>query len=280
VPVADFAIRRLTEPHIDCAPEEHLRAAGEVFAVFDRQDSGNVSYGVAAGGRRYFVKTAGRPDDDRRQLSHAQRVTVLRNAIRLGRTYRHPSLPPLEHVIESPHGPALVYQWRDGELLGVPHERRDDPASPWFRFRHLPVDRVLAVLDTVVAVHELLTGGGEVAGDFYDGCLLYDFAGHRLSLVDLDHYRPGPFRNTSGRMLGSTRFMAPEEFVAGALIDERTTVFTLGRTALLLLGDGTGLRGPAALLDVAIRACRPDPERRHRTVAEFADDWRRARGSA
>ena len=55
--------------------------------------------------------------------------------------------------------------------------------------------------------------------------------------------------------------MAPEEFQRGARIDERTTVFTLGRTAFVFLSDG--LRGEperhrwrasAALYDVAWRA--------------------------
>jgi len=33
--------------------------------------------------------------------------------------------------------------------------------------------------------------------------------------------------------------MAPEEFELGALIDERTNVFVMGRTALVFLSDGT-----------------------------------------
>ncbi len=32
-----------------------------------------------------------------------------------------------------------------------------------------------------------------------------------------------------GRMFGSTRFMASEEFELGALIDEQTNVFVMGR---------------------------------------------------
>ena len=47
-----------------------------------------------------------------------------------------------------------------------------------------------------------------------------------------------------GRMFGSSRFMAHEEFERGARIDERTTVFTMGRTAAVLLSDGTLERRP------------------------------------
>jgi serine/threonine-protein kinase len=266
---------------IDCAPEDHLEDAGAVFAVFDQQDSGNVSYGVEVDGGRYFVKTAGRPDLDLPHLTHGQRVGLLRNAIRIAHKYPHPALPRLERVIESPHGPMLVYTWVDGDLLGVPRDRRDDPASAYHRFRHLPIGRVVAALDTIVDVHDLLGRGGEIACDFYDGCLLYNFTTHRLSIMDLDNYRAGPFRNEMGRMFGSTRFMAPEEFVKGAMIDQRTSVFTLGRTVLVLLGDGTmnreAFRGADGLWSVATRACETEPERRHGNLAEFCAEWRTAR---
>jgi serine/threonine-protein kinase len=268
---------------IDRPPAEFLRDAGSIFATFDQQDSGNVSYGVESGGARYFVKTAGSPDLDLPQLSLEQRWALLRNAARIGQAYRHQALPRLLSVVESPHGPVLVYDWADGELLGVAPDLRTDPRSAFHRFRHLPVDRIAAALDTVVDVHDLLGRAGEVVGDFYDGCLIYDFAAHRLSLVDLDNYRPGRFRNRMGRMFGSTRFMAPEEFAEGALIDQRTSVFTMGRTVLVLLGDGTtgraAFRGPAALWAVAMRACQPLPGDRQRDLAAFSAEWRAARSS-
>src|SRR5690606_15429825 len=138
-----------------------------------------------------------------------------------------------------PHGPMLVYDWADGELLHVHRSRRTDPALAYQRFRALPVATIVTALDTIMDVHDLLGAAGEVAGDFYDGCLLYDFATGRLSLIDLDNYQPGPYRNDMGRMFGSSRFMAPEEFTLGAWIDQRTTVFTTGRTILIFLSDGT-----------------------------------------
>jgi hypothetical protein len=40
------------------SPADFLRSTGQVFAVFDErtQDSGNISYGVLTGDRRFFVK--------------------------------------------------------------------------------------------------------------------------------------------------------------------------------------------------------------------------------
>ncbi|MFF5078432.1 serine/threonine protein kinase [Actinoplanes sp. NPDC000266] len=274
----------MTSFRIDRAPADHLRKVASIFAVFDRQDSGNVSYGVEWGGERLFVKTAGSPELDLPHLSAAQRWALLRNAVRIGETYEHDALPRLRGVAESPHGPMLIYDWVDGELLGAGRDKRDDPASAFSRFRRLPPERVVAALDSVVEVHDLLGRGGEVAGDFYDGCLIYDFAAHRITLVDLDNYRPGPYRNEMGRMFGSARFMAPEEFAAGEMIDQRTSVFTLGRAVLVLLGDGTtdreAFRGPAALWEVAVRACRPAPADRQRDLAAFGAAWWEARSRA
>lgn len=265
---------------MELAPERYLAQVGTIFARFDQQDSGNVSYGVEVDGARRFVKTAGSPDDHR-HLSHPERVAVLRNAVRLARGCRHPALPALRQVIESPEGPMLVYDWAPGELLGADRRRRDDPASAFQRFRSLPAATIATALDTVIDVHRLLGDDGEVAVDFYDGCLIYDFATGQLTIVDLDHYCPGGFPNPSGRMLGSSRFMAPEEFTLGAWIDQRTTVYTLGRTILVFLADGTtapaAFRGPEPLHRVAVRACQPAPERRYGSVAEFCSTWREAR---
>ena len=59
--------------------------------------------------------------------------------------------------------------------------------------------------------------------------------------------------------------MAPEEFEKGRLIDERTTVFALGRTMTIFLG--------ALASKVARRAGADEPGQRHASVAELADDF-------
>ncbi len=133
-------------------------------------------------------------------------------------------------VIESADGPLLAYTWADGELVGTAASRRSDPASSYARFRALPTGEGAAALDAVFRLHVKLARQGFIANDFYDGCLIYDFVSRRIHVVDLDNYRNAPFTNTMGRMFGSTRFMAPEEHELGARIDERTTVFAMGRS--------------------------------------------------
>ena len=247
-------------------PPEFLSAVGCVFAHFDRQDSGNVSFGVAVRGARYFVKTAGAPGAGGLPLRHADRIALLANAERLARSVRHPALTQFVHSVESAWGPMLIYRWADGEHLHERRENRDNPATAWQRFLRLPVAERLAVVRTLLDLHVALAAEGWVAGDFYDGCLIYDFRRRRIHVFDLDNYRQGAYRNTMGRMFGSTRFMAPEEFEKGRTIDERTTVFAMGRTVSILLGSESS----AALV---AKACAAEPRRRHATVAELADHF-------
>lgn len=66
------------------------------------------------------------------------------------------------NVIESPHGPLLVYEWADGELLHVSREDRDDLRSPHQRFRSLPPDEILQALDVIFEQH---AGAQTLPGD-------------------------------------------------------------------------------------------------------------------
>lgn len=264
----------------DLAPAEYLQGVGEVFVVFGSrtQDSGNLSFGVEAAGRRWFVKTAGDPANRAPFLSHPDRVRLLEAAQRLAASVDHPALPRFHQELPSAWGPMLLYDWVSGELLHEPSTRRGDPASAHQRFRRLPATEITAALDVVLDAHVALCSQGWVACDFYDGAMIYDFVLRRLSVIDLDSYHPRPFVNEMGRMFGSTRFMAPEEFERGAVIDERTTVFTLGRMISVFLGDGSldasAFRGTDAQREAMIRACRLDPAQRFQSVASLTHAWR------
>ena len=258
----------LTESSTDVTPHDFLSRHADVFAVFDAQDSGNVSYGARVGDERLFVKTAGSPDDPQPFLRHDARVALLRNAVRLARSVSDPAMPALRNVIESPEGPLLVYDWVDGELVGTTRERRRDPATAFARFRSLDARERALALDSVFRLHMKLAERGWIASDFYDGSLIYDFARRRIYVMDMDSYRDAPFTNDMGRMFGSDRFMAPEEYELGARIDERTTVFTMGKMVAQFLSLGTD-----ALNGLITRACDHVPERRFATMAQFYEAW-------
>ncbi|MEU4193774.1 hypothetical protein AB0E69_17880 [Kribbella sp. NPDC026611] len=237
-------------------PVDYLDRLGTIFARFTTQDSGNFSYGVETADTRYFVKTAGDPSDPTPYLDFDDRVALLRTAVELARSVQHPALPTLHAVIESAAGPMLVYEWRDGELLGPPATRE--------RFRVLPADEILTVLDTLYELHARLDEAGWVEGDFYDGAMMYDFGTRRLTVMDLDTYVRGPYRNTMGRMFGSERFMAPEQLALGAPIDSRTTAYVMARAALVLLPDP-----PAPLREVLVEATTT----RFPSYSAFYDRW-------
>ena len=265
--------RRIAEP-----PRDFLDSVGSIFATFGppAQDSGNLSYGIQTPAGRFFVKTT--DPEAAVLLSYEERIELLRNAAGLAARCPHPAMPELKNVLESPAGPLLVYEWVEGELL-----RRDpgNPASAHEKFRALPVADIVAALDVVFELHAMLAETGFVAADFYDGCLIYDFAAKRIQVMDLDGYHIGPFTNRMGRLFGSSRFMAPEEFELGAVIDERTTVFNLGRAAAVFLGDGAGngdaFRGGERRYSVMAKACAPDPDDRYRTVGRFFEAWKAGR---
>ena len=251
------------------SPADFLAASANIFATFDHraQDSGNISYGVQIEGERYFVKTAGLVDDDSPYLDHAARVETLRNAARLAQSCDHTTLPSLHQVIESPDGPMLFYDWVEGELV----------RNALQQIKSLPVGEIVDLLNNVYDLHVELAKRGWIANDFYDGSMIYDFHHRKVHAVDLDTYHRGPFTNDMGRMFGSKRFMAPEEFELGATIDERTTVFTLGRTVAVLLSDNSldrkPFRGSDAQYEIMLRACNAEPDARFQSVAQFRDAW-------
>lgn len=268
----------------------YVRRHGTVVEQFDHltQDSGNVSWLVEVEEQRLFVKTAGgqncaNPGGSVPYFDHAGRVKLLRNAVELAQSCSHPGLPRLLNVIESPSGPALVYEAARGDLVHVGSESRDDPDSAYQRLARLPADQLLGVFDVLIDLHVDLAAAGWIAVDLYDGCLIVDFASGSLAVIDLDTYRRGPSVNDMGRMFGSSRFMAPEEFELGAVIDERTTTFTLGR---LVWHFGTRLTetaqdfcGSTRVAHVVRQACQESPSERYATVGAFGRAWMAARSA-
>ncbi|RAO29232.1 Non-specific serine/threonine protein kinase [Micromonospora noduli] len=233
-----MAFGRLPVPSVESA-----------FVVFDAQDSGCLSYGVEEAGRRWLVKTAttveGRASLDRAVAVHA--------------AVRHPAIVRPIRTIHGGAGPVLVYPWYDGSVLNHATVHGAD-RSGLTRFQHLPVPQIEVALDAILDAHLAVSAASLVAVDLYDGCFLYDFAASRIRLIDLDEYRPGPFVLAADRLPGSRRYMAPEEFARGSVIDERTTVHALGRTLHHLLDSPEGWRDP--------QDCRPNSPKAWRGTNE------------
>ena len=177
-------------------------------------------------------------------------------------------------VFEEPNL-TLVYPWLDGTVLNHATIAGSDRRA-LERFRRLPIDRIERAVAVVLDAHAEIAACGLVAVDFYDGCLLYDFDNDGIWLIDLDEYRPAPFVLDADGLPGSTSYMAPEEFTCEAVIDERTTVFNLGRMLHHLFASDDGWRGTIHQSAVVEVATDTDPSQRHTTVAALSEDWARA----
>ncbi len=237
----------------------------DAFALFDQQDSGCISYGVERDGHRLFVKTA---------VAAGGRES-LRRAIAFHRSVRHSAIVHPVDVTDTHDETSITYPWCPGEVLNHATLAGSN-RSALARFRRLDVDVVRDAIDTILAAHEGVAAAGFVSVDLYDGCFLYDFGAHQMRLVDLDEYRAGPFTLDADRLPGSRRYMAPEEFRRGSTIDERTTVFHLGRTISELLDTEQGSRCSASQRRVVQAATMEAPRARLPTVGALVDAWRAA----
>ena len=254
-----------------------LSGYGTVFRVMDRQSPAHLLFGVEGRYGRLLIKYAGARTVNYRGKP-ADAMFFLQSAMRLYR-YDHPALlRPLAHG-PAGGGYAAVFPWRgDGFLRSVP----PDP-SIRARVRHLSLHRSLKMLDMVFDLHLMLASEGLIAGNFSDGSLLIDFERDEALVWDIDQYRKKPAANDKGRLRGSSRFMAPEEYVLGAALDESTTVYNLGALAFAFFGDtenrsASAWFGPKALYPIAKRATQESKCDRFPSLRSFLNAWRQAVG--
>lgn len=262
-----------------------LHQFGRVFRAFDQQDSGNICFGVQDGAQRWFIKYAGAPTVNY-EGDPSDAIARLQQAMPVYEAIQHPSLIRL--IDHGPYGDgyAAIFAWAEGECLHAhwnfaQHPKYTDPLSPNYRFRRLPLRDKLVCFRAVLDLHTLVARKGYVAIDFYDGSIMYDFTAHGTTVCDIDFYQKAPCLNTMGRLWGSKRFMAPEEFQLGAVIDEVTNVYTMGATAFELLGDNgqrtlDGWQAGAGLFAVARRATNADRRERYPSIAALSDAWEEA----
>jgi len=254
-----------------------LQRFGRVFKVYDDQDSGYICFGMEDKGNRRFVKFAG-ASAVRSRVSAAEAVARMKTTVPVYRDLAHPLLTRLLDSGEIGAGYAMVFEWAHGECMG-----RQYPMSR-VKFMQMPVDARLGVFDEVLTFHAHVASQGYVAVDFYDGCILYDFRAGKTTLCDVEFYARMPYVNPIGRMWGSSRFMSPEEYRLGNIIDEVTNVYTMGATAFALFGDERDRHIEKWTLNrmlygVAKRAVSDERNERYQSIPELMQAWRTARGT-
>lgn len=249
---------------------DFLAKYGQVFKVFDDQDSGNICFGIQSRGERLFVKFAG-AHTAQYEGDPIHAVERLKATLPVYQDIVHENLIRLIGFEDIGGGFAMIFHWADGECMGRMYE--ESHAA----FMCLPVREKLEVFRDVTAFLQHVVRCGYVAIDFYDGSIMYDRFAHRTTICDIDFFRKSPAINDMGRMWGSERFMSPEEYTFGASLDEVTNVFTLGQMAFSLFTDSD--RSPeswplsAKSYSVLMKAISPMRECRYQSIADFRRAW-------
>ncbi len=273
---------RLKHPH----DLSFLSQYGTVFCVFDENDSGNISFGVDNGSEKYFIKIAGLQTIS----SCTSTDTAIYNLQRASSVYKaikHPNLIELLDSFCVDDQYVAVFKWVDGECL-FDHWNFDKYTNdksllpPRDRFRQLPLQKRLDAFDTVLSFMKTVAQCGYFAMDFYDGSLMYDFKKDTLTVCDIDLFAKMPLINHMGKMWGSSRFMSPEEYQLGAVIDEITNVFTVGALSFMFFGNDRDRslekwNAGQALYDVAKRATNTERNKRYQSIDEFISAWNSAK---
>jgi len=282
---------RLKEPH----DFTFLSKYGKVFKVFDEQGV-NVCFGVEKDNRRYFVKFAGaKPINfDACDGNTAKAIEWLKNAVSVYRDCEHPTLIKFIEAEEIGGGYAAIFEWVDAtgiEPLNSPNHKR---------FISMSINKKMQAFESIMDFHAHAAMKGYVAIDFYDGSILYDYENETVVICDIDFYQKSPYIGEIG-LWGSTRFVSPEECTPGAIMDEITTVYTMGATAIMLFGydEKTDIHWreqgeefyrlrkfhdtppptwqlSAALYNVARRATSNDREKRQQSVLQLIREWKEA----
>jgi aminoglycoside phosphotransferase (APT) family kinase protein len=247
---------------------------GSVFKVYDDQDSGNICFGVQDNDNKYFIKYAGAPTEQYPGIPE-DAITRLKATVPIYQNLTHPNLIRFVKAEEIGGGYALMFEWTDGECMGrmYPQSRQ--------RFLQMPYRTRLDVFQDILSFHNYVNQQGYVAIDFYDGSIMYDFIAKKTMICDIDFYRKAPYINDMGRMWGSTRFMSPEEFELGAIIDEVTNVYLMGATAFALFANYERTLDhwqlDESLYRVASKAVSNARNERQQSIQQFMDEWNEAK---
>lgn len=275
-----------------------LKRYGRAFWCVDQTGSGCICIGMEQAGKKVFCKIAGVGTVEA-EVSPEESVRILKNAVPLYRALAHPALVKI--IGEYAYGAfyVVVFAWAEGECLfdhwnferyaeGIP--------SPRERFLALPASKRLAAVEVLFSFLQNAAEQGYAAVDFYDGSILYDFETDRLTICDIDLFRKSPAVNDMGAdWYGTKRLKAPEEYERGGVIDERTTLFTLGAMIFDFFGDyseaeigrryaqnrffpceASRWQLSAESFRAALRAVCANREERYQSIAEFWDAWNRA----
>ncbi len=280
-----------------------LEKYGEAFWCVDETGSGCICIGMENSGKKYFCKIAG-VNTIEAETTPSESVQILKDAVLLYHELEHLNLVRIVDAYEYEQFYIAVFEWADGECLfdhwNFEKYRKDHTLkSPKEKFRELPVDKKLQVIDILFSFLKNVNRKGYVAVDFYDGSIMYDFMTDRTTICDIDFFLKAPVVNNKGiDWYGTKRFKAPEEYIKGSVIDEQTNIFTLGALIFDFFGDFSESEMEQRYLlnrftpcsyshwqlnkesyQVAAKSVSVNRNERYKTFTEFFADWEKVTNS-
>ncbi len=271
-----------------------LNDYGTVFSVIDETGSGCISFGIKKDNKKYFFKIAGAKTVNA-EISEEESIKLLKEAAVKYKDITHENLIKLVDAFEYKEFFVVIYEYAEGECLfdhwNFDRYEKTKEITPLMRFKSLPVEKRLKVADKLFSFFESFIDAGYVAVDFYDSSIIYDFENDNVTFCDIDLFRKMPTVNDLGKdYFGTKRLKAPEENELGAIIDEQTSLFTLGAIIFDMFSNisnteeryNKGCFIPNKLdefelnngiYNVLLKATAYDKNDRYKTVKEFKDDF-------
>lgn len=243
---------------------------GRVFKVFDDQDSGNICFGIDGEDQKLFVKFAGAPTAEYTGTP-ADAIERLKSTLPIYQNVKQASLIKFIGAEEIGNGFAVIFEWADGECMGRMYMESHK------NIMCLPVKEKVNIFQSIIVFLRDIAEMGYIAIDFYDGSIMYDREKKITTICDIDFFRKSPCINDMGQMWGSPRFMSPEEYELGSVLDEVTNVFTIGQMGFSLFTDSdrAAENWPLSMesYQVLMKAISPNREERYDSIAEFGRCW-------
>lgn len=271
-----------------------LNNYGTVFSVIDETGSGCISFGVKKNSKKYFFKIAGAKTVNA-EISEEESIKLLKEAAVKYKDVKHENLIKLVDAFEYKEFYVVIYEYAEGECLfdhwNFDRYEKTKEITPLMKFKSLPVEKRLKVADKLFSFFESFIKAGYVAVDFYDSSIIYDFENDEVTFCDIDLFRKMPTINDLGKdYFGTKRLKAPEENELGAVIDEQTSLFTLGAIIFDMFSNisntqeryNKGCFIPNKLeefelnknvYNVLLKATAYNKNDRYKTVKEFKDDF-------
>jgi hypothetical protein len=202
-------------------------------------------------------------------------VTRLLNEARAVNAIRHPHIVEVKDAgITDGGAPYIAMELLAGESL----------SQRLARLGRLPLAAAgaitLQVADALAAAH----AAGAVHRDLKPENIFLCAPNDHVKVLDFGVAKlRGPLGNgaalTQGGVLGTPRYMAPEQWRNSELVDERTDIYALG-LVLAEMSRGTAKAPQAALTRVIAKATAAEPDQRYASMHDFAAELRGALVSA